>query len=254
LGETSPASDALPAEPEPRARRRLRQARFEIVSVLGRFPRLIPVLAPYRRAETVEPDTRFVIEGFPRSGNTFATAAFEVATKPRKPKLGHHVHSPAHVLAAVRLGVPVLVVVRPPKDAVLSFVIQQPHISIAQALRAYVRFHRTLLPHLDRFVVATFDQVTRDFGEVLARVQDRFGTPWTFEHTEENAREALRLIEEENRRRWAGGRLDAKGAFPSASRARLKARLAERYEDARLGRLSERAEALYSRFAEAAAG
>jgi hypothetical protein len=251
LGETSPASDALPNDP--RARGKLRQARFEIVSVLGKFPRLIPVMAPYRRAETVEADTRFVIEGFPRSGNTFATAAFEVATKPRKPKLGHHVHSPAHVLAAIRLGVPVLVVVRPPNDAVLSFVIQQPHISITQALRAYVRFHRTLLPHLDRFVVATFDQVTGDFGEVLDRVRDRFGTPWEFEHTEENAREAIRLIEEENRRRWAGRRLDAKGAFPSESRARLKARLAARYEDERHRRLSERAEALYSRFAAAAA-
>jgi hypothetical protein len=254
LGETSPASDALPNDPGPRTRRKLRQARFELMSVLGRFPRLIPILAPYRRAETVEPDTRFVIEGFPRSGNTFATAAFEVATRPRKPKLGHHVHSPGHVLAAVRLGVPVLVVVRPPKDSILSFVIQQPHISIAQALRAYVRFHRSLLPHLDRFVVATFDQVTGDFGEVLTRVRDRFDTPWAFEHTEHNTREALRLIEEENRRRWAGERLDAKGAFPSESRAHLKARLAVLYEDERLGRLRVPAEALYSRFAAAAVG
>lgn len=254
MGETSPDSDAVPSDRGARTRRKLRQVRFEIVSVLGKFPRLIPVLAPYRRAETVEPDTRFVIEGFPRSGNTFATAAFEVATRPRKPKLGHHLHSPAHVLAAVRLGVPVLVVVRPPKDAILSFLIQQPHISIAQALRAYVRFHRTLLPHLDRFVVATFDQVTGDFGEVLARVRVRFGTSWAFEHTEENAREALRLIEEENRRRWAGGCLDAKGAFPSESRARLKARLAVPYEGERLGDLRERAEALYARFAAAAIG
>jgi hypothetical protein len=245
--EAAPHPDRAPAVP-----RKLRQARFEIVSVLGRFPRLIPILAPFRRAETVAADTRFVIEGFPRSGNTFATAAFEVATKPRKPKLGHHVHSPAHVLAAVRLGIPVLVVTRPPRDAVLSFVIQQPHVSIAQALRAYVRFHQTLLPHLDRFVVATFDQVTRDFGEVLDRVRARYGTPWTFEHTEENAREALRLIEEENRRRWGGTSLETKGAFPSATRIEIKARLARRYDHSALARLRRRAEALYEEFAAAA--
>jgi hypothetical protein len=230
----------------------LRQIRFEAVSMLGRFPRLVPVLAPFRRAETVEPDTRFVIEGFPRSGNTFATAAFEVATKPRKPKLGHHVHSPAHVLAAVRLDIPTLVVVRPPKDAIPSFAIQQPHISIRQALRAYVRFHRILLPHVDGFVVATFDQVTGDFGEVLVRVRSRFGTPWTFEHTEENAREALRLIEEENRRRWQGARLQSMGAFPSEARDRLKTAVTAAYRDERLAPLRARADDLYRRFAAAA--
>lgn len=223
--------------------------RFELVSLLGRFPRLLPVLAPFRRGETVTRDTAIVIEGFPRSGNTFATAAFDLANRSPSPKLAHHVHSPAQVIVAIQLGIPTLLVIRPPEEAVLSFVVQQPHITLRQAVRAYLRYHRTLLPHRGGFVLATFDEVVSDFGAVTRRVNERFGTSFgEFQHTEENVRAALDLIAEDNKQRWSGRDLETKGAVPSEMRASLKERLRRRYRGEGLRVLRERAEQLYETF------
>lgn len=62
----------------------------------------------------VESDTELVIEGFERSGNTFAVVAFETA-QPRPVKTAHHLHAAAQVVSAVRMGVPTLLLIRPPE-------------------------------------------------------------------------------------------------------------------------------------------
>lgn len=92
------------------------------------------------------PNTELVIEGFPRSGNTFAGAAFTVV-QGRPVTLGRHMHRPAQVIAAARRGLPTLVFIRRPSDAVLSLVIRHPHISIAKALNDYIRFYTAIMPY-----------------------------------------------------------------------------------------------------------
>jgi hypothetical protein len=45
-----------------------------------------------------------------------------------------------------------------------------------------------VLPAADGVVVAPFDEVVRDFGATMHRLNDRFGTSFVpFDHTEENA-------------------------------------------------------------------
>jgi hypothetical protein len=240
--------------PLPPAVRRYRQTRFELKTLLGRYPRVYLPLARRRaRGEPVRPDTDFVIEGFPRSGNTFATAAFGLALStrpPPQPVVAHHLHVPAQVIAAVRRGVPALVLIRRPEEAVLSLVVQQPHVSLRQALRAYLRFYRPLVRHRHRLVLATFDDVIGDFGAVTTKVNQRFGVSFPiFQSSDENVGRALRLIEEENRDRWGAGReVELKGAFPSEERTRLKERLRVEYRRDALRRLRHRAEELYVAF------
>jgi hypothetical protein len=229
-----------------------RKARFEAKTLLGRYPDPYLSLARRRaRGEPLRSDTGFVIEGFPRSGNTFATAAFGVAldsmTSPR-PVVAHHLHSPAQVIAAARRRIPALVLIRQPEDAVLSLVIQQPHLSVRQALRSYARFYVPLLPHRDRFVLATFDHVVRDFGEVTRWVNDRFGVDFpVFDNTDRSIRLAMDRIETENRSRWdRDGEVELKGAFPSAERTRLKERRRSEYRRPTVARLRARAERIYA--------
>ena len=66
----------------------------------------------------VSRDTEIVIEGFGRAGNTFAWLAFASAQQ-RPVRVAHHTHAAAQVIAAVRLNIPALVVVRSPADAAL---------------------------------------------------------------------------------------------------------------------------------------
>src|SRR5262245_32533170 len=66
------------------------------------------------RSEPVFRDTEAIIEGFPRSANTFAATAFQLAqTKPVR--VAHHLHVPSQIIAGARWGIPTIVLVRDPE-------------------------------------------------------------------------------------------------------------------------------------------
>jgi len=147
----------------------------------------------------VDETTQLVIEAFPRSANTFATVAFQLS-QPAPVRVAHHLHAPAQVAAAVRRGIPVLVLVRHPRDAVTSQVIRSPGISIPSALSAYARFHERVAPVRTECQIATFEQVTDDFGSVIHALNRRYGTNFgLFQHTSEAVAEVYRMIDERAR-------------------------------------------------------
>ena len=173
------------------------------------------------RPTPVRRTTAVVIEGQPRSANTFAVIAFRLA-QDRPVEIAHHLHAASQVLAAVRSNVPALVLIRQPEEVVLSRVISHPPITAAQALTDYIRFHEALLPERDWFVLAPFEQVTSDFGPVIKALNQRFGTQFgVFEHTEENVQECFALIESRFQRQ--GGLVPQRVvAHPSEERRNLK--------------------------------
>nr|MBA2566441.1 hypothetical protein [Thermoleophilaceae bacterium] len=72
---------------------------------------LFPLLALNRWffRRVVRPSTRVVIEGFPRSANSYTFLAFR-GWNPGV-RIGHHLHTPLQVTLAVRLGVPCAVLI-----------------------------------------------------------------------------------------------------------------------------------------------
>jgi hypothetical protein len=173
----------------------------------------------YRRVPNrlVERDTELVIEGFQRSGNTFAVFAFEMA-QDRPIKSAHHLHASAQITRAVKLEVPVLLLIRDPRDAVVSHVIREPCANMPQALQAWTHFYEGALPVRDRVFVADFTRVSTDFGAVIRDFNEKFGTGYKeFHHTEENVARCFDLIEERNRQRY-GRLVEGKVARPSDER------------------------------------
>ena len=164
-----------------------RRALYEAMTALAGYPRLVLPAARWTgHGVPLSPDSDIVIEGFPCSANSFTVAAF-TTSQPGKVQVAHHLHAPGHVIAAVRRGIPALVLIREPEDAVTEFARTKPALTVAQAARGYVRFYRPLLRYLDRFVVGAFDDVTTDLGSVVRRINERFGTSFAeFEPTEQN--------------------------------------------------------------------
>lgn len=199
---------------------------------------------PRFRHLLVRPDTDLVIEGFPRSANSFAVLAFEQA-QPSPPRLAHHLHAPAQLELAVRYGVPVLVLLREPIDAVASLLIREPGLDADVALARYHAFHRAVERHVERLVLARFTQVTRDFGSVIEAVNQRFGRSFTpYRNGARADARVFEAIDALNRTHEGGGlhRL----ARPDAARASAldgAARLA------RANALAPAARALYERLA-----
>jgi hypothetical protein len=225
--------------------------RLSISLLLGDYPRLYyPVMRHRRRYKDllISDDTEIVIEGYPRSGNTFAVAALQFAQN-RALRMARHTHAPAQVMEAVRRRLPTLLLVRAPRDAAVSLVIREPAVTLEHALKRYERYHRRLHGYRAGFLVATFGEVTSSFGPVVERLNRRFGLALTpFEHTPSNCEEVFKAVEDMERKDFGGVLREHRVARPSDWRRKPKARLAEALDHAAYRRLLQDCESLYHEY------
>jgi hypothetical protein len=253
-----------------RARHRLRTHVSEHPSLYLPFARR---KYPGPSPEVIGPQTRLVIDGYTRCATTFAVYAFQLA-QPEPVRMAHHLHAPAQLVVAARRGVPTLALIREPKGAILSQLIREPNVVMPDALVAYSRFYARILPYRDAFVVGEFEEVTRDFGAVVRKLNARFGTTFTpFEHTEENAAAVTALIRHRGTLSktllgFESGTVTAAQAYaeaealsrnrtalateeawiPSATRDRDKDELRAQWDSPALARLRDRARRMYELF------
>jgi hypothetical protein len=196
--------------------------------------------------EPVTKDTEIVIEGFPRMGNTFAHIAFKMA-QDRVVKIGHHTHAAAQVIAAVKMGIPAIVIIREPEQAIISYLIGNfdPGLTVGQSLREYISFYKTIKPYKDRCIVASFEDITSDYGKIIQKANDQFNTDFVlFEHTEENVNSCFKLIDEGYQE--AFGTLSEKVVSrPSESRENLKSSFQKEFQSQKYLKLRRKAYSIY---------
>src|SRR4051794_19274143 len=153
--------------------------RHRVRTLISEHPQ--PYLAFARRKypgpspQVIGRDTAVVIDGYTRSASTFAVYAFQLS-QPKPVRLAHHLHAPAQLIEAARRGLPTLMVIREPRGALLSQLVREPDVDLLDALYSYWRFHASLLAVRNAFVVADFEEVTRDFGGVIRRMNEKYGT------------------------------------------------------------------------------
>jgi hypothetical protein len=211
------------------------------------------LVRPEKRQTLAARHTAIVIDGFLRSGNTYSVAAFQVANG-QELHIGRHLHGGAHILRAVRLRLPTVVLIRRPADAVSSYLVRRPTLTPDDALREYLDFYRTAWPARDGFVVAPFDLVVSDFGAVIDRVNKRFGTSFArFEPDPESERAAVELVEEMNRLECRGEVVETHVGRPSTEREQHKEAVRRRMERRpRTRALLDRADRVFSAYVELA--
>jgi hypothetical protein len=222
------------------------RARYGARAMLSTYPAIYLPFArrKYGREAVLSGDTELVIEGFQRSGNTFAVIAFELA-QDRPTRTAHHLHAAAHVVAAAERGVPILLLIRDPEATVVSHMLREPCITPRQALSNWIRFYERVLPYRDRMVVGEFGAITSDFGPAVDEINRRFGTTFRrFAHTEDNVARCFVLIDERNRRRY-GAIVESHVARPSTHRDELKHALVNGLAAPSLSDLLVRARAVY---------
>jgi hypothetical protein len=237
----------------------------------GLYLRIARRKYPGPSPEVISSATEFVIDGYTRSASTFAVYALQLA-QPTPVRLAHHLHAPAQLLEAARNGVPALAVIRAPQGAILSQLIREPDVALRDALVSYARFYERLFPYRDKFVVADFAEVTTDFGAVIRRVNERFGTAFSeFEPSEPNVRRCFELIKLRSTLSpvllgFESGTVTAdellpeiavlarrpgpatEAWIPSEEREKSKAALREQWARPDLARLRERAQRVYETF------
>src|SRR4029077_564389 len=84
--------------------------------------------------------------------------------------------------------------------AVVSHLVREPGVTPRQGMRNWVRFYRSIQDVRNDVVVATFEDVTTDFGSGIDRLNARFGTSFIrFDHSRENVERCFDRIEQRNR-------------------------------------------------------
>lgn len=246
------------------------KARFRsaVTGWLGEYPALYFPIArrlsnPVRdgKAVLVTRESDLVVEGFPGSGNTFAVAALSLSQGGRL-RLAHHLHVPAQIKRAVHLGKPVLVVLRPPKDSVSSFLLRADLLrsQLRGVVLEYIHYHTFLHQRRDHILFADFAEVTHDFGDVVRRLEERFAMELSpFDHDEQNVAACFEWIDAWYRRGgWIEQRISdgrplpdpaEQAPGPSDARRRNREILQKAFEDPALAPLWREAEAIYRRLA-----
>jgi hypothetical protein len=228
-----------------------RELYYRVHYFMNAYPWLYMPLVRYRHRfsvdRVVDPDTDLVIEAFGRSGTTFANLAF-LSVQRRRVRTVHHTHASAQVLAAVKMKIPTLVIVRQPNAVALSHMVRH-RISARPALVAWLRFHERLLSCRRAIVFCSFDELVCNFTPVIERVNERFGTGFDiWQHTKKNEAEIFEQIQARNRGRFrADAGVERRRAFalPTAEREALKRRLSLQLEAHSLSALRHRAHSLY---------
>jgi hypothetical protein len=155
-------------------------------SFLSLYPELFFPLVKLKESKklAVGKHTQIVIEGFPRSGNSFVVGAFEAA-QPNPVVIAHHLHAPAQIIQAARQDIPTLVLAREPVGAVVSRLAMGLEVnelrgtqaflpSLSQLLRTYIGFYTRILPYQDQYVLGLFEEVTRDLGTLIKKSTKSF--------------------------------------------------------------------------------
>lgn len=113
------------------------------------------------------------LTGYPRSANTYS----HYLAKGLFPELEFvtHVHTVASLKAARRNGVPVMVILRDPKNAVVSMCLKYKRDpadqqSIDGYIYDYIHYHEWILDHLPDARFCTFEEVTQGTSEFALRL------------------------------------------------------------------------------------
>lgn len=221
---------------------------IKVLRFAGRFG-VVPgsFLPPesYRSRGLANRETELVIEGFPRSGNSFAVTAMEMAQE-ESLRIAHHFHVPAQIIYACRHRIPVLVLIRKASDAVISKKIRTPSVKLDQSFRDWIRFYKCIIPCRDRYVIAEFEDITGDFGRVVDRINSKFGTHFNrFVHSEENRDKVFRRIKNWNTLKH--GKIDKSSiATPSPARQKKKVQLLRELDKEKYSGLIEKADDVYN--------
>ena len=195
--------------------------------------------------------TDIVIDAFPRSGNSFATVAFQTA-QTRKVAVAHHFHAAASILYAAQRSIPALTFIRNPDDACVSFALFRRTADLKSVFQEYLAFYELILPVRKKLVVARFETVIRDFGAVVHKLNEVYGTDFTpFLHTPENAASIEAILSKRTTRRFGVDALNhGHGETPNAAKNALKSEIATILQDDSIQEVRRKAQAVYRVFAD----
>ena len=159
----------------------LRILKWELRMVLGSQSRTCKFFFQFfeRRAyrRVYEPNPEIIIEAFGGSANSFAVFAFRAAQE-NEVRVAHHLHVTGQIKWAVKKGIPVVVIVRDPIDAISSLMSRNYYPSAKWGFRHYTLFYEDIIQHADSIVWVHFEDLVKKPEMMIHAVNARFNTSY----------------------------------------------------------------------------
>ena len=184
---------------------------FTFSKVLGRYKNLM-----------CQKDTELVIEGFPRSANTFFVDAIKISLElmHAKPiKIAHHMHSIAQIKFGLKHNIPIVVLVRNPLDAISSYVIRND-ISVKSGIEEYIYFYRYIHKVKDRIILAKFEEVIKNYAQIIEMINRKYDQNYPVLKNDEIEKQVFNKIEDRDYKKF--GQHQEKYAIPSNKKNKIK--------------------------------
>jgi hypothetical protein len=130
----------------------------------------------FTERHVVDRATDLVVEGYPAASNSWVREAFQL-TQPGI-RVASHLHSAAHVRRAVRLGIPTVVLLRPPVESVASLMARYPERAYRPRteLARYRRFYGDIAKLSDQVVLVRFDDAINSLGNLVEALNRKFSS------------------------------------------------------------------------------
>ena len=174
--------------------------------LLSRFPSIFEIVYKYfskNRSHLVSKRKNLVIEGFPRSGNTFATETIKYANN-YKLYIANHLHLPAQLYLAQKYGIPTYIVIREPISSIASLLIRNSKLNAKIALYYYIEFYKTVIKYKKSVIIGNFENLIDDMEKEIKRINKKYNTNFLiFHHNNDSVKIIFDRLEksEKNKRK-----------------------------------------------------
>ena len=171
---------------------------------MGNFLVFLPLFRLYKNRfpQLPLPDTAICIEAYPRSANTYFVSGFQMWNS--RVNVAHHSHLAGSLKFAIKHGLPAVVLIRKPEDAIASTMAWDNLLTSSVALLAYIHFYYSLRKYRNRVLILQFEDVVRSPDKCVDHINQRFGTDFNFTQftpaVDQIVRERIQKGDERNNR------------------------------------------------------
>lgn len=132
-----------------------------------------------KTARFVSKATDITVEGFPRSSNSYLSRLVRHLNP--KLQIATHLHSNVNILQSLKWNIPTVVLIRNPKDAIVSLAALSHEIDTRnnnplrkidfdKSIRDYIRFYKPLLKSKNKFITAHFNEVVTNPVAIIKEI------------------------------------------------------------------------------------
>lgn len=191
------------------------------------YPLFIKYRTPQKQELLVSKEKNLVIEGFPRSANSFVYTAFKVS-QDEKLQIAHHLHHEAQLFLAARHKIPTVVLIREPFEACISTAIFNNEKSILKSLNEWIRFYKTVEQLHDKIVICDFKDATYNINALFHKINKKYKTNFKKVKMISLRKKVFEIINKFNIKNKSNKRQEFQIAIPNLKRNSIKKTLTKK--------------------------